>query len=470
MSATLMKLSVLMNKCCTSLEGVANTSSVDTMDVIISVVKKLPVPLRLKWVDVAAATDEKTGHCATFADLTTFVNGLTKTANSVFGKCVLLTISNRSVVAKRSVAVVYNVVATPSSEKPVINKPAVKCRFFKRQRSLKNCYKFKDLPYRERKDFLRSEKPCFECYGEGHLSKDCPRRRESKERCNGPNPSVCSPGPSASERDPSNKKSKAILSTIRNERQPGRVGCSNVYLNVVPVIVSCGDREVTTHAFLDPGSSLSFCERKLMDALNAPRSPKWVTIHTMTAPRTLNSEAVSVSVEPLKGGNRIELSEVVVVDEKPNIIPDPGDLQRHDYLRGVDLSLVEGATGTLLIGANFPEALRVEVVRNGSDGCPDAVRTPLGWSLLGPAFKTVAAPHNETSCFVAHVSATVPQSSMQVMFLKDESDVISTDGEFHDSQDDVRLQAIHVKGRQADMRVNETVCRVHQRSLLTRQY
>ena len=76
-SDSFMKLSVLMNKCCSSLEGVANTSSVDTMDVMISIVKKLPVPLRLKWVDVVVATEEKTGHRATFADLTTFVNGLT---------------------------------------------------------------------------------------------------------------------------------------------------------------------------------------------------------------------------------------------------------------------------------------------------------------------------------------------------------------------------------------------------------
>jgi len=141
-SDSLMKLSVHMNKCCTSLEGVANTSSVDTMDVMISIVKKLPVPLRLKWVDFAAATAERTGHRATFADLTTFVNGLTKRANSIFGKAVLPTISNRSVVAKRTVAVVHNVVAAPSSEKPVINKPALKCRYCKRQHSLKNCYKF----------------------------------------------------------------------------------------------------------------------------------------------------------------------------------------------------------------------------------------------------------------------------------------------------------------------------------------
>jgi len=245
------------------------------------------------------------------------------------------------------------------------------------------------------------------------LRKDCPRRRESKESGNGRNPSVRSPVSSASERDTSDKRSKAILSTIRNERQPGRVSCSNEYLNVVPVIVSCGDREVTTHAFLDPGSSLSFCERKLMDALNAPGSPKCMKIHTMTVPRTLDSEAVSVSVEPLKGGNCIELSEVVVVVEIPatlKVIPDSRDLQRHDYLRGVDPAHVEGATVALLIGANFPEALQVEVVRNGSDGCPDVVRTPLGWSLLVPAFKTVTAPDNETSCFVAHVSATAPQS------------------------------------------------------------
>jgi len=61
-SDSLMKLSVLMNKCCTSLEGVANTSSVDTMEVMISIVEKLPVPFRLKWVDVAAATTERTAQ------------------------------------------------------------------------------------------------------------------------------------------------------------------------------------------------------------------------------------------------------------------------------------------------------------------------------------------------------------------------------------------------------------------------
>ena len=87
-------------------------------------------------------------------------------------------------------ATVHNLAAAPSSEKPVVNKPAVKCLVCERQQSLKNCYKFKDLPYWQRKDFLRAELLCFECYEEGHLCICCPRRRESKESNNGPNP-VC---------------------------------------------------------------------------------------------------------------------------------------------------------------------------------------------------------------------------------------------------------------------------------------
>ena len=78
---------------------------------------------------------------------------------------------------------------------------------------------------------------------------------------------------------------------------------------------------------------------------------------------------------------------------------------------------------------------------------PGCIAHPYRLVVVGPAFKTVAAPDNETSYFVTHVSATMPQSSMQVMFLKDKSDVISTNGEFDDSHDDVRLHAMSKEDR-----------------------
>ena len=59
------------------------------------------------------------------------------------------------------------------------------------------------------------------------------------------------------------------------------------------------------------------CKRKLMDKLGAPGTPKNVTIHTMTTPSVLDSVSISISVEPLDGGNSIDLNEVVVVEEIP---------------------------------------------------------------------------------------------------------------------------------------------------------
>ena len=42
----------------------------------------------------------------------------------------------------------------------------------------------------------------------------------------------------------------------------------------MPVVVRCGGQEVTVHALLDCGSTASFCDRKLMEILQATRYPK----------------------------------------------------------------------------------------------------------------------------------------------------------------------------------------------------
>jgi len=74
-----------------------------------------------------------------------------------------------------------------------------------------------------------------------------------------------------------------------------------------------------------------------------------------------------------------------------------------------------------MIGANYPEALR-----KGNIHCPDAVRTPLGWSLLGPAFDSTNSGENEngSSFCVAHIGAHAALETAQAMFLSDESDVL----------------------------------------------
>jgi len=40
-----------------------------------------------------------------------------------------------------------------------------------------------------------------------------------------------------------------------------------VFLNIVPVGITCGDNEVVTNAFLDQGSSTSLCDSRLLQQL-----------------------------------------------------------------------------------------------------------------------------------------------------------------------------------------------------------
>jgi len=42
---------------------------------------------------------------------------------------------------------------------------------------------------------------------------------------------------------------------------------SVVFLTIVPVRITCGDKEVVTNAFLDQGSSTSLCDNRLLQQL-----------------------------------------------------------------------------------------------------------------------------------------------------------------------------------------------------------
>ena len=70
----------------------------------------------------------------------------------------------------------------------------------------------------------------------------------------------------------------------------GKLG---IYLDILPKRVSCGEVEVLTYALLDPGSSTSFCERGLIEALMLSENgcEFETTVETLTTdlPKQLNS-------------------------------------------------------------------------------------------------------------------------------------------------------------------------------------
>jgi len=100
-----------------------------------------------------------------------------------------------------------------------------------------------------------------------------------------------------------------------------------------------------------------------------------------------------------------------VTDEisvKPNTLPSKRVLNAFPHLRNVHFPTIDDGTISLLIGADVPEALRVLAVRHGQGRSPDTIKTPLGWSLAGPAFEGPSR------------AGEVNVEAANIMFLRDE--------------------------------------------------
>ena len=72
----------------------------------------------------------------------------------------------------------------------------------------------------------------------------------------------------------------------------------------------------------------------------------------------------------LDGGERIELSDIVVVNSipvSPNKAPTFQTLTRHSYLQNIEFPCIEKRQVQFLIGANVPKVFHVQLIRSAPD-------------------------------------------------------------------------------------------------------
>ena len=128
-------------------------------------------------------------------------------------------------------------------------------------------------------------------------------------------------------------------------------------------------------------------------------------LQTLTDFKTHRGFSVSFTISALKSDEEYALSDVFCIPSipvTPNLIPAKTDLDKSTYLRDIEFPQVKNATVTLLIGADCPEMFCVSEMRKGARGQPVAIKTPLGWSLLGPSLSLGVSKN----CQVNFVKAT----------------------------------------------------------------
>ncbi|THD18850.1 hypothetical protein D915_010530 [Fasciola hepatica] len=101
----------------------------------------------------------------------------------------------------------------------------------------------------------------------------------------------------------------------------------------------------------------------------------------------INSEVVGFQLCSLEGGELIEINRAWTVRQLPELKRFvPGRANDWAHLHDINLPTIEGGRVSILIGMNVPAAHWVLEHRYGGKADSYAIRAPLGWTIMGPAF------------------------------------------------------------------------------------
>lgn len=229
------------------------------------------------------------------------------------------------------------------------------------------------------------------CLKIGHLSNDC-KSHLTCDVCSRSHPEILhieqKDKEKKSEHREQNEKS-AGSNAVLSPQTCVHIGAGDetCIFSIVPVQVKRhkGGTLLQTYAFLDHGSSSTFCAESLMRRLNI--TGRKTSVRTMNQVKPATSHHISgLEISSLDKDNFMQLSDVFTHKTMPvsqHNIPRQEDLTQWPYLKTIKIHEIESDID-LLTGTNASKVLEPwEVVNSQGDG-PYAVRTLLGWVIYGP--------------------------------------------------------------------------------------
>lgn len=181
---------------------------------------------------------------------------------------------------------------------------------------------------------------------------------------------------------------------------PTGAGESDCVLSIVPVKVKMkkSNRMIQTYAFLDAGSTGTFCTEALLRELKVQGKRTEILLKTMNKEEVLSTCMVSgMEVCSVDDGIVVDLPTVFTQRGIPvakESIPTQEFVDQWPYLRQVHLHHIDADIG-LLIGCNVPKAMEPWMVINSKGDGPYAVKTTLGWTINGPLKKGSISSHGQ---------------------------------------------------------------------------
>ena len=160
-----------------------------------------------------------------------------------------------------------------------------------------------------------------------------------------------------------------------------------IHIQILPVKASNGKRTVKRNALLDAGADSTLIREDIAKQLDLHGSSKNLKIHNAFLKcKTVESKLVNVSVPSKDHPEKIDIKNAWVV---PNL-----NIRHHScnveslketytYLKDINLPNIEPTDVTLVIGTDYSELVLHENHIAGKSGAPYAIKTKLGWVLMG---------------------------------------------------------------------------------------
>ena len=403
-----------MARCELTLSQLGHMSDINSTDTLKGIVGRLPYYMRVKWADYIYEKLSK-GEEPTFSHLTQFIKRRADVASTTFGKDVMVQEQKRSPKpgnrkTKESAPKVTSLMTDAVSVAPPPKKEQVKptdsrdrplqktappkedkkCGACDGTHQVLKCKKFKSMSVPERRKLVFDKKMCFNCLDTTHAARDCKKDPQCPTCTSKHHELVHLDGYVPKDRDaqtPDTKTASVNTATVEDVDGVGHKIC----MRIVPVKVQgANHHEVETYALLDCGSNKSMCSESLLTDLGTTGTPISYSLNTVDKHGRRHGFSASLSVKSMDSSAVFEIGDVwssKSLHVSMNGMPDEEDVSAWPHLSDIRLPRIDASEVTLLIGSDVPEAFWVEDERRGSTGEPYAIKTPLGWALLGPIGK-----------------------------------------------------------------------------------
>ena len=243
-------------------------------------------------------------------------------------------------------------------------------------RKIWNCPIFKNMNVTDRYAAVRKERLCYGCLGKGHAIKDCKVHPCGLNGCTRKHNRLLH---SENQMDEGSHAVNVSAATINQSNQV------TSFLQIVPVSLQSGSNRLTTYAFLDSGTTVSFIDQSVKDQLQAKGTDVTLNLAGIHGTQDLRTKKLPIAIKGLH-------SKVHSIEAFAHPSISLGNTTYHykelknkfrhlNVLTNRTFNLMEVG---IILGQDAYEIQRPLDYKIGTQSESFAVLTELGWVVSGP--------------------------------------------------------------------------------------